>query len=182
MKKFCEKAIVYIKESISSDVPAPVVVNIDPNAPVLRELACGLCVAYVVDQNNHLIYVQNHHLKESGVTADELHEIGIANLARLTDEKLRVQQLGSIFGVFLDGNFESSLILYDHLWDVGVAGAVKNGIVIAIPTRDVLAFCDSRSDQGIATLRKMIARTSGGDHPISTSLFERINGNWFRRN
>ena len=55
----------------------------------------------------------------------------------------------------------------------GLSG-LSNGFVAAIPAaRDVLAFCDTDSVEGLAELRDLIARIKNGDHMLSPELFRR---------
>jgi hypothetical protein len=79
-----------------------------------------------------------------------------------------------VFAVLFGGNFEASLVLIDPLWDEHLAHLAPNGYVIAIPNRDILAFCDARCLAGIETLRGMIEIAQGGDHPITTTLYRRV--------
>jgi hypothetical protein len=86
---------------------------------------------------------------------------------------------GNIFALFLDGNFEASLLLLDDLWDQALSGYAPNGFVIAVPARDVLAFCDQASEEGVGELREVAARLfPGGDHLISPQLFSREGDRW----
>ena len=83
--------------------------------------------------------------------------------------------------MFMDGHFEASLMLLDDLWDEALASYAPNGFIVALPARDVLAFCDAKSDAGIAQLHDMVKRiTAKGDHPISQNLYRRQSGTWHR--
>jgi hypothetical protein len=75
------------------------------------------------------------------------------------------------------------------LW-LALAGAVvapialfakhaPNGPVVAIPARDMCAFCDAGSATGVAQLRALAARiAAGGNHLIGDKLFVRQAGRW----
>lgn len=148
-------------------------------APVVTDLGNGLVVVYLVDDGQQLQYVQNHHLAAINAQPKALHEMGLINLAALAKAKLRIVAQGAIHGLLLDGMFEASLLLLDDLWDGPLAGYAPNGPVAAIPTRDVLAFCDAKSEQGIVGLRELCTRTmSGGDHLLTSSLYRRAQGTW----
>jgi hypothetical protein len=108
-----------------------------------------------------------------------VHESAMNNLRDFMDERTRLQPHGSIFVLFLDGNFEASLLLADQLWDDSLVGYVQAGFVIAVPARDVLAFTDAESSAGIAELRGVVARLfPTGDHLISRNLYRRQSGRW----
>ena len=149
------------------------------DAPVATDLGNGLGVAYVVEQDDHFSYVQQRDLAVSGFNPEGLHECAIGNLAARCEGKAEVQPHGPIHGVFFDGMFEASLLLVDALWDVHLAHLAPNGFVATLPSRDVLAFCDARSPQGIAVLRSMAARVSAsGTHLLTSQLYTRRGGKW----
>ena len=88
---------------------------------------------------------------------------------------------GDVHALLLDGHFEASLVLLDDLWDEALASYAPNGFIVALPARDVIAFCDAKSETGIAQLRDMVNRiTAKGDHLVSQSLYQREGGAWHR--
>lgn len=109
--------------------------------PVVTNLGRGLYTVYLVDEGDHFSYAQNHHLADIKAEPVGLHEIALINLSKLAQEKLRIVQEGEVHGLLLDGQFEASLMLLDDLWDDTLAQFTPNGAIVAIPTRDVLAFC-----------------------------------------
>lgn len=149
-------------------------------SPVIKDLGNGLCVVYLVDEGNHFVYVQNQHLAQSGFNAGGLHECALSNLARISEGKAKVQQHGAVYGVFLDGMFEASLILLDHLWDETLAHLAPNGFVVALPSRDVLAFCDAGSAAGVRELQGVVERVfaEGGSHMLTRTLYQRRQRAW----
>lgn len=149
------------------------------DAPVVRDLGNGLLVLYVVDEGPVFTFVQRRHLREAGMDDDTLHRTALANLHLFLAERTQLQPYGPIFGLFLDGNFEASLLLVDVLWDKALSSYAPNGVVAAVPARDVLAFTDAANADGIAQLRAMIGRLfPGGDHLISQDLYRRVDGRW----
>src|SRR5262249_5724329 len=112
---------------------------------------------------------------------DDLHATAMNNLLVLMGDRTRMQPHGNIFAMFLDGNFEASLLLVDQLWDQSLAGYAQNGFVIAVPARDVLAFADVNSAAGIAELHGVVSRLfPKGDHLISQKLYRRESGRWVK--
>jgi uncharacterized protein YtpQ (UPF0354 family) len=169
----------YLRPSLPS-VEADVIVG-GGNAPVLKDLYNGLLVAYVIDAGDHLQYVQQRHLGDSGIDESELHCHAIHNLAVLAKNKLRVEAHGKVFAAFLDGNFEASLILVDDFWDKSLVSTMPTGFVATIPARDVLAFCDLASSEGITQLCQAVARANkAGDHLLTPVLYRRQGRTWIR--
>jgi len=93
---------------------------------------------------------------------------------------LDIRPYKNVFAVFLDGNFESSLLLVNEFWDSTVAHLRKDGFMAVVPTRDVLAFCDVTTPGGLDELRAIAARAEGGDHLITPALFKRQGESWLR--
>src|SRR5262249_39299449 len=157
MDPFCGRAMPCIKPDLTGE-PGPALALGHDDSPVLRPLGNGLLVAHVVDSGQSFEYVQTRHLAQAGITAEPLHATAMNNLLVFMGERTRMQPHGNIFAMFLDGNFEASLLLVDPLWDQALAGCVKAGFVIAVPARDVLAFADAESEAGIAELRMLVSR------------------------
>jgi uncharacterized protein YtpQ (UPF0354 family) len=170
----------YIKPALDSESGLTVTLS-QCDSPIIRDLGNGLLVLYVVDAGESLEFVQNRHLSAAGIDADALHATAMDNLLRFIAERTRMQPQGNIFALFVDGNFEASLLLADPLWDESLAGYAPNGFVIAVPARDVLAFTDAGSAAGLEELRRVVSRVfPGGDHLITPDLYQRHSGRWVR--
>jgi uncharacterized protein YtpQ (UPF0354 family) len=174
------RAVAYLKPNPTDDVRGPTISLGHEDSPVLRDLHNGLLVAYLVDEGTRFGYVQNRHLCAAGVDQDTLHKTAIDNLYALAERHLRIQPYGPVFTLFMEGNFEASVLLLDTVWDVSFARHVQGEFVAAAPARDVLAFGDSSSPEAVAELRAIIGRVtaSGADHQLSTSLYCRRRGIW----
>ncbi len=181
-KPFTERAIAYLKQSNpAGDGP---VNELPPDVtPVVRRYSADLCICYVVDAGKSYEYVQQCHIKQDGIDEAELHEIGIRNLRELVAQRqAQVQPYQGVFAFLMQGDFEASAILLDDLWDGEFRQFVPGEYAAAIPARDMLAFCDSRSVEGIAELQRIIARIQPtGDHLISQSIYVRREGIWVPR-
>jgi hypothetical protein len=156
----------------------------EDDAPIMRATKSLFGVCYVLDEGDKLTYINKGDVRAAGISAEELHRIGLRNLAALIDVKpgLRLIQ-GSYCGLAMGGNFEASLVLLDHLWDGPLKEQAPNGAIVAIPARDVCMFCDARSTEGIAELKRALARVlasmaKDGSQLISESLFLRKQGVW----
>jgi uncharacterized protein YtpQ (UPF0354 family) len=106
--------------------------------------------------------------------------IGLKNLALLANSRgVRVQPYGNIFAVLMGGDFEASLILLDAFWDKQLRQFVKGDYAVAVPARDMLAFCDASSEAGLDELRQVIQRVfPGGDHLLSDRIYVRRQLRW----
>jgi uncharacterized protein YtpQ (UPF0354 family) len=176
-RQFCTRAVAYLKRALPADGPGTVLSH--QESPVLTDLANGLLVAYLVDQEDSFQYVQYRHLAAAGISEAELYHYGISNLSALLDQKgADVRPYQNIFAVLFGGNFEANLILLDDLWNRALAHLAPNGFIAAIPCRDILAFCDAGNASGIQELRELIQRVENGDHPISSVLYRRHASTW----
>lgn len=182
MRKPPTEAIAYLKASVTPDELEGAVDLAWPDSPVLRALNSeGLITAYLTDEGRHFRYVQNRDLTAVGMSPEELHAQAIANLGELARGKMELQQHKSIFALFLDGNFEASLMLVDDLWDKELRDFIEGDFIAAIPSRDVLAFSSADSPDGASELEGVIARVwREADHLLSRSLFRRRRGRWMR--
>jgi len=171
-----ERAVAYLKPEIPRTDPTPALVLSSDDSPVLRAFATGLLTAYLVDEGEAFSYVQGRDPREVGVREEDLHRHALANLSDIADGKVTIQQSGPVWGLFFDGNFDASLMLLDDLWTHGLRGSV-NDPVVAVPARDVLAFCDAGSPAGVTELRAVVQRVwPSADHLLSESLYRRVDG------
>ena len=175
---FCTRAVASLKRALPLDAEPSITLS-HQDSPVLTDLNNGLLVAYLMDQEEGFQYVQYRHLAAAGITEAELKRLGIANLSTLLSQRgANVRPYQNIFAVFFDGAFEASLILIDDLWDEKLAHFAPNGVIAAVPCRDILAFCDAENASGILELRQLIQRVESGDHPISSVLYRRHASIW----
>jgi Protein of unknown function (DUF1444) len=181
-REFCARALACLKRALPGDEPDEAdIVPSREHSPVLTNLNNGLLAAYLVDEVSHFQYVQQRHLDSAGLTQAELHQQCIATLRTLLKQKdIKVQPYGNVFAILCGGNFEASAVLVDGLWNNALAHLAPNGFVVAIPCRDILAFCDAGNASGLQELRQLIERTQDGDHPISSVLYRRSAGTWER--
>ena len=172
-------SIAYLKAAVSDQEPVDMELSHE-DSPVLRDLGNGLVVAYLVDEGEGFAYVQYRDLQAAGVSEIELHRAAIANLSDLAATHLKVQPYGQIFAVFMEGNFEASVLLLDDVWDRALKDYTPRGVVVACPARDVLAFGDAGSEEALSELRGVVRRLrdAGGDHLLTFSLYRRESGQW----
>lgn len=175
----CEGAIAFLKSDVGPDDRAILQLEHD-QSPVLRQLGNGLLVGYVVDQGTSFEFITNGHLAAQGFSSDQLHEVGLANLAKAVHSRgVKVYPNGSTFAVIAGGNFEASLILLEDLWEEGLRQFTNARYAVAVPARDVLAFGDPDDPVALSQLRDIIDRVwPDGDHLLCNRLFTRTCGVW----
>jgi len=176
---FTDRAIAYLKAVFPLDESETITLS-RGDSPVLRPLTDGLLIAYAVDVGASYQLVQHRHLDDEHTSEERLHEVGIRNLLTTASERdLRVQPYQNIYAVLMGGDFEASLILLDQLWEHQFRQFVAGEYAIAIPARDILAFCNSTSTQGLDELRQLIERVHAtSDHPISSRIYVRRQAHW----
>lgn len=172
----CTRAITYLKPMVHDSAPA---ISMSPeDAPVLRPFTEGLLVSYVTDTDDHLTFIQQRHLEQEGVSVGQLHSMAISNLQALAEEKLVVREYGAVYVALMGGNFEASLLALDVMWNNWYAQLAQEGFVAVAPARDLLAFCDASSEQGLVELRQVVQRSIKCDHPLHPHMYRRIGTGW----
>lgn len=146
--------------------------------------ACLLTFLYEEEDTDVYRYVQLCDLHELGLTPNELLAISLDNLYDRTDShELQLQELddAAYKMLLLDGNFEASLLLLDDLWDETLNDYAPSGYAVAFPARDVLMFCDMRSEAGIAQIREVVERIeANAGHLLSRAIWTRQAGKWMQ--
>jgi uncharacterized protein YtpQ (UPF0354 family) len=174
----CSKAIAYVKKYDEKERDFLFKLG-SKNEPVVTDLGNGLLVAYLVDKAGKFEYLQNKQLIKEGISKEKIFELGLLNLKRLATKNFRLKPMKSIYAVFVDGNFEASLVLIPELWEKILKTHISNKFIVAIPARDMLVFCDSESQAGIRDLTALIKRVKNdGDRLLSDKLYIREDNSW----
>jgi Protein of unknown function (DUF1444) len=125
-----------------------------------RPLVEGLSVAYAVDGDRTIAYVSSARFEKWGITADELHELALANLTDRSgeicaqaaqDDEGRVNLM--LFQT-MDGYDSSRLLLptlYGRLFEY-----LGGPFAAAIPNRDIL-LCFRDDQETVGRLRPQVA-------------------------
>lgn len=114
--------------------------------PCLRELL-------VVDQPDASMYVQHEHLAEWGVSEEEAYVTAFANLARIQDVGVDLQEErpSPIWSVDSEDSYETSRLLLPGFL-ASFAGRVSGRPIAVIPTRSTLVIA---GDQDPATVSRL---------------------------
>ncbi|MFN4116159.1 MAG: DUF1444 family protein [Inhella sp.] len=148
--------------------------------PVMRPFLGELCVYYLVDQGETYGYVNELELREIGLGADALHEIGLANLLNHVDDRMRFFHHGAVHGIQSDPQFTASLVLLDAIWEGPAKPFLKGAPVVAVPAKQILFFADSASPAAVNELRQHLARGAASNAiELSDQLFIRDGGGFW---
>lgn len=165
-------------------LPAGSKVPDDLDMPPVRATGGVFGVGYHLDAGDTYVSFSHREMQEAGLTLEQVHQRALGNLMKIVKGTpgLRVTAdpaKCAYAGFLLDGDHEACLVLLDALWDHSLKSHAPNGAVVALPTRDVLAFCDAQSTKGIAELREMLTRFDpDAKGAVTQSLLIRRHGRW----
>jgi hypothetical protein len=177
---FCRRAFAWLERiDVEAARGSPQPATCDDAAPVLRTMAGGLVVAYVVADGATRRHVVHGDLRVAAMALDALHAVALANLAAAARARSEIHRYGHIHAVLVGGDLEASLLLCDAFWDDWHAGLAPGGFVAAVPGRDVLAFGDASSAIAVHELEDLCTRMEPAlDEPITDRLLRRMGGRW----
>ena len=141
-----------------SDADYALILN--ASGPSTRATLGHFLAIYRMDAGETWQYVNETDREQSGLTRDGLHRKAMQNLTALVKRPGLLRQIENppYMGFLLDGENESSLVLVDDVWKSVLRNDCPNGAVVVIPARDVCAFCDADSPEGIIALREIAAK------------------------
>ena len=119
--------------------------------PLAEELVGELNVMYAFDLPGHFEYLSEHHCKDLGLDPDGLRQLAVRNLTMRRGKPEILRPSDVVCMLRLDGDLEASLLLVDHLWPQ-IAPGIAGEIVVAVPSRDVLAVSGTGITGGIQRL------------------------------
>jgi uncharacterized protein YtpQ (UPF0354 family) len=173
-----KESIAYFKQVLPQEAPVELELSHD-NSPYSVSFSKDIHIFFLFDASDHFEIVLNRHIEESGISEDELLEIGIKNLEEIEFDKIEISKHEEVLYFHGSQNFEASMLLIDLLWSHSLSEHCPNGYVAAIPARDVLAVCDLKNQKGIEKLKEIIDSVwPDGDHLLSNKLFVKNETQW----
>jgi uncharacterized protein YtpQ (UPF0354 family) len=145
-----------------------------------EHLVANLYVVYAFDRPNSLAYARWEELNPLVPSREELREISLVNLRRRLPPELGTKGDGKSLILLAGGNFESSLILLDEVWEQFEL-TMPGEIIACVLARDICLVTATGIPGGLDSLRVARERICRGDRPsnfISKSLFRRSAGCW----
>ncbi|MEL7537937.1 MAG: DUF1444 family protein [Pseudomonadota bacterium] len=145
-------------------------------------LTDGLVVFYVLDTPSNIRYVSRGDLAASGIGFDDLREVAVGNLDSLM-EQLEAMAGEGFYALFLDGNYDASLLLVDAIWNSG-SFDVAGDLVVAVPARDILLITGSDEDSGLEMLVEFADKSyDESPYRLTRNFYRRSGNSWelFRR-
>lgn len=149
--------------------------------PPARATQGVFVVGYHVDAGEVYTSFDHSEMRAAQLDLNSLHRRALGYLMKLVKGQPGLKLLGGepYYGLRLDGDHEACLVLLEGLWDQLFKDKTPNGAVVAIPTRDVLAFCDSGSAEGVAALRDVVKRLGpDAKGAVFQGLLLRRDGRW----
>jgi uncharacterized protein YtpQ (UPF0354 family) len=137
-----------------------------------------LVVVYAEDSDKRTRYLQSS--ENAGVDRKDLRKLAVANLEKLLP-KIEMADIDGLVTVFsAGGDYEASLLLFDHIWNSGQV-KVKGDIVVAVPAKDTLLVTGSQNRKGLAGMRKLVAKLIAEDrYRLTDTLFVYRNGRFVK--
>lgn len=144
-----------------------------------EDLNKELVIVYAEDSENRTRYLM---AAEDVGDRKQLRALAVKNLMRLLP-KAEMRNLGDVTIISAGGDYEASLLLFEHLWTGGKINGqieVKGDIVVAVPAKDVLLVTGSRSRKGLKAVREIVAKEVQGPHRLTDTLFVYRDGRFQR--
>ena len=149
----------------------------DPDEILNQPLAGDIHLVYMLDTGNAFRDMHRSELGELGI-ADEnaLQQTALANLRQYSAGRAENHDYGSgIHRLVLDGFLDAALILI--LPQLTGIGDHPDGIILAVPARDALLYCDGGDHDAIRVLQELAQELHGAaPYPISARLYHLQDG------
>jgi uncharacterized protein YtpQ (UPF0354 family) len=146
--------------------------------PLFEEFNAELVVVYAEDSDTRTRYLGAK--EDIGVDRKDLRKLAVANLEKLLP-KIQMANVDGLVTMFeAGGDYEASLLLFDHIWSSGQV-KVMGDIVVAVPAKDALLVTGSQNRKGLAALRKVVAEvTAQQRYALTDTLFVYRNGRFVK--
>ena len=148
------------------------------DAPFVSEHFVGdLWIVYAIDSEAAILTLMKTQLEQLKLEFSQLKPLAVENLKRILPP---VEQYGEgpVFMLTAGGDYVASLLLLDEIWQQ-CKESVEGDIVAAVPSRDVLMFTGSNSQEGILALRKAVDNLSQNSaYLISNTMLRLHSDGW----
>lgn len=146
--------------------------------PLNIEFVDNLFIYFAVDKGDSFAYLNKTDLKDLGIQLEELKARAIDNLIQSFNKKgVSIEGDENMLMIKFDQNMESSLLLVETLWTQVIA-KLKENIIIAVPSRELLIITTESNKNAINQLREGAADLySSGRYKLTQNLLiKRLDG------
>ena len=133
-----------------------------------------LIICFAEDSPLNIRYLTKEAIEGLDLDPDSLLPRSIDNLRRLIEP---VEPFGgAILSLSAGGNYETSLILLDEVWET-LSRQFEGELLVALPTRNVILVTSTGMGEWVDQMRDLAAAAHrDGSYPISPVLFVRREG------
>lgn len=146
--------------------------------PYYEDINNDLKLLYVYDDSLTMRYLLNSQVQDLGFSKEALYKKAIQNFNNHLDSLKYYPDSGFIM-MSLDGDYESSLILVDWVWEQVFQNVKTEDIIIMVLARDVVVATTIDNQLGIKTIKERALNLKNNVGSLySENFIRKINGNW----
>ena len=134
-----------IKTSAFNDAMKKMKIPAD-QLPFSEPLVADLVVAYAFDLPGMFQMASLDSILELGIQKEDIRSVAIENLRRSLPE-IGATDHGEFQRIVTGENLEACTLLAVRFWDQ-VTEETESEVVVAVPSRDVVLYCSSESEEG----------------------------------
>jgi uncharacterized protein YtpQ (UPF0354 family) len=146
--------------------------------PFTESLIADLLVTYAFDLPDTFVMATQRHLAELGIDSSSIRNLAIENLKQNMPQ-IALQKSGAVFRAVTGNNLDACTLLSRNLWS-NQAKQMKGDLIASAPTRDIVLFCDSASEDGLREMKRLVqqAFNAGGNHALTQALLRWSENGW----
>lgn len=145
-----------------------------------REFLADLIIAYVVDEDRSVTFINEDHLARWDVSVQDIHERALKNLQQRTTENINYVSAGAgeqqLFIFNSNDGYDATRLLLSGILNEWAESIVGN-LLIGIPNRDfMIAFSDADDEIVQAVARQVQADAAQREYSLTEQLFTFVDG------
>ena len=150
----------------------------DDQIPVTEPLVVDLIITYAFDLADAFMMATPSHIAELGMDLASLRDLALENVKRQIPN-ISIAQCGSVFRAITGNNLDAVTLLSRNFWS-NQAKQMKGNLIASVPSRDVVLFRDSASDEGLREMNELAhqAFDAGGTHALTLELIQWCDDGW----
>jgi uncharacterized protein YtpQ (UPF0354 family) len=149
----------------------------DDQLPVIEPFVDDMVVTYAFDLPGIIQMVSPGNLADLGLRPQGLRKVALENMVR--DKQIGVEEIDPVFRIVMGDNLEATSLLARGFWN-DVEKELSGDLVMTVPSRDVVYFCDSATDEAVWLMNDMAGQTREQEEGevLSDKLFIWKNEKW----